>query len=299
MPYRKYISVIFSPGGGDQSFALQLRKWHLWTILTATLMGWIFLFLGIIGMIIATGYARNWRALAAENNRLRIAMAKADSLAQELEEIRAMRVLMESSLLVAQKKSHTKVDAAQWIPDWLPKSPVFSSQRGLPELTEYLKQMDRIQAYIPAEMPAKGIITAKFGESGGLFKRPHTGVDIMLNIGMPIYSTADGIVAKTNEDDELGKFIEINHLNNYRTLYAHLSNFAVSRGDPVQKGELIGHSGESGKAYNPHLHYEVRYDGKPIDPLSVQTAEQDGNRSLATQSTVEKTSGESDSDSTQ
>jgi len=297
MPYRKYISVIFSPGGGGQSFALKLRKWHLWTILAAALMGWIFLFLGVIGIVIASGYARNWRALAAENNRLRIAMAKADSLAQELEEIRAMRMLMENSLLVAQRKSNKKAHTEQWIPDWLPKSPIFSLRRGLPELKEYLKEIDRIQAYIPTEMPAKGVITAKFGDSGGLFKRPHAGVDIMLNTGTPVYSTADGIVAKTESDEEFGKFIEINHLNNYRTLYAHLSDFAVSRGDPVRKGELIGYSGESGRAYNPHVHYEVRYNGKPIDPLSIKTAEQSVDTSFVVKSKMEKTSKESDSDS--
>ncbi len=275
MPQRKYISLIFSPDGGEQSFSFRLHKWQLWALLGAAVIGWILLMFGVVGAIFFARFAANERALVAENSRLRLALTKADSLQQELDEMRSMRQLMERALLVAQKKQEgTKYDSQQNTLQWLMRSSVFNTSAGLPELTKYLDDLKRRQAYIPSGLPAEGVITAKFGETGGIFKTPHSGVDILEKVGTPVKATAEGVIAKVGRDNELGIFIEIDHLNGYRTIYAHLSDVVVSAGDPIRKGDVIGHSGETGKARNPHIHYEVRYAGKPIDPLKIEETQQ-------------------------
>ena len=273
MPHRKYISLILSPEGGQKSLSFRLQKWQLWTVTLTIVLGWLFLFLGILGAVFFARFAANERALIAENNRLRMALVKADSLRQELDKMRAMRKLMEKALLVAKRKEEgLKLDSDENFPDWLSRGSVFNGASSLPELTKYLEDIKRAEAYIPSGLPAQGVITAKFGETGGIFRSPHSGVDILAQIGTPVRATADGIVSKVDEDSELGRFVEIDHLNGYRTIYAHLSDFSVERGSPIRRGSIIGHSGKTGKARNPHIHHEVLYAGKPIDPLKKITS---------------------------
>ena len=94
----------------------------------------------------------------------------------------------------------------------------------------------------------------------------HRGVDIATNIGNPIVATADGIVLKVLSDKILGNYVMLGHGFGYTTLYGHMSKFAVKTGQRVKRGEVIGYIGQTGKAVGPHVHYEVRVDGKPVNP---------------------------------
>jgi murein DD-endopeptidase MepM/ murein hydrolase activator NlpD len=98
---------------------------------------------------------------------------------------------------------------------------------------------------------------------------PHTGVDYAARYGTPVHSTADGVVVSAGWDGGYGNMIEIQHPNGYSTRYAHLSRIVTRRGRLVQQGDLIGYSGMSGLATGPHLHYEVRRNGHPVDPVRV------------------------------
>ncbi len=95
----------------------------------------------------------------------------------------------------------------------------------------------------------------------------HTGVDFALDPGNPIYSTGDGVVESVSfEFFGYGNHVVIDHGFGYKTRYAHMKNIGVVEGMKVKRGECIGESGNSGKSTGPHLHYEVIYKGRPVNP---------------------------------
>ncbi|MBQ3437785.1 MAG: M23 family metallopeptidase [Fusobacterium sp.] len=94
----------------------------------------------------------------------------------------------------------------------------------------------------------------------------HEGIDLRLNIGDSIFSTAMGKVSFTGKKNGYGQTIIIDHFFGFQTVYAHLSEINVKIGEKVGKGKLIGKGGSSGLSTGPHLHYEVRYLKEPLDP---------------------------------
>ena len=99
--------------------------------------------------------------------------------------------------------------------------------------------------------------------------RPHHGVDFAAPTGTPVHAGADGIVRFRGRAGGYGRFIEIDHRDHYQSRYGHLSAYArgLHVGDAVQRGQLIGYVGSSGLSTGPHLHYEIRRNGVPHDPL--------------------------------
>jgi murein DD-endopeptidase MepM/ murein hydrolase activator NlpD len=97
----------------------------------------------------------------------------------------------------------------------------------------------------------------------------HTGVDFVCAIGTPVYATGDGIVMYVEKGVQgYGEMVVINHGYGYKTLYAHLSRKAVRPGQKVKRGEIIGYTGNSGLSTGPHLHYEVRKNNIPVNPVN-------------------------------
>jgi len=94
----------------------------------------------------------------------------------------------------------------------------------------------------------------------------HNGVDLRAAEGTQIFATADGVIKRSNYNKLSGKHIIIAHNYGFETRYAHLSKLQVKAGDVVQKGDVIGLSGNTGRSDGPHLHYEVRYLDKAYDP---------------------------------
>ena len=122
----------------------------------------------------------------------------------------------------------------------------------------------------PSIWPARGRLASGFGvrripyaKSGYQF---HTGVDIVGSYNSPIWAAADGRVAFTGYRGSYGNMIIIDHDYGYETLYAHLSGFAVNAGDRVERGQTVGYMGASGRTTGTHLHYEVHYNGSPVNP---------------------------------
>ncbi|ADT89083.1 peptidoglycan DD-metalloendopeptidase family protein [Vibrio sp. Vb2880] len=95
----------------------------------------------------------------------------------------------------------------------------------------------------------------------------HRGQDFAVNIGTPVYAPADGVVEVTRASNKgSGNFLRLQHAYGFSSSYSHLQKFAVKSGDFIQKGDLIGYSGNSGLSSGPHLHYEIRFVGRPLDP---------------------------------
>ncbi|MFC6276273.1 peptidoglycan DD-metalloendopeptidase family protein [Psittacicella hinzii] len=99
---------------------------------------------------------------------------------------------------------------------------------------------------------------------------PHNGIDFGIPIRTPIYAPADGVVSKvTYQANGAGRYIVIQHNKTYSTVYMHLSEFRVSVGQKVSRGQLIAFSGNSGRTTGPHLHYEIHVNGVPRNPRTV------------------------------
>ncbi|GAF27404.1 membrane proteins related to metalloendopeptidases [Moorella thermoacetica Y72] len=121
--------------------------------------------------------------------------------------------------------------------------------------------------------PTPGIstITSPFGprvdpvRGGSSF---HTGVDIAAPMGTPVHAAADGVVAVAGWMGNFGNAVYIQHAGDMVTIYAHLSQIAVQRGQQVKAGEVIAYSGSTGKSTGPHLHFEVRLHGQPVNPIN-------------------------------
>lgn len=101
--------------------------------------------------------------------------------------------------------------------------------------------------------------------------RPHNGVDFGCNRGTPIYATGDAVVERANKSGYNGGFgrqVILNHGFGYKTRYAHMQDVHVSRGDTVRRGQVIGTVGNTGRSTSSHLHYEVIYKGRPVNPVN-------------------------------
>ena len=110
--------------------------------------------------------------------------------------------------------------------------------------------------------PVRGAILAPFKAEA------NDGIDIAAPVGEPVHAAADGqCIAATEELKTFGKLVALSHDNGYVTVYADLSEIDVGQGDHVRRGQVVGKSGESGAVASPRLHFELRRDGKPIDPL--------------------------------
>jgi len=137
-------------------------------------------------------------------------------------------------------------------------------------LTRNATTTDWIRANaLPNLWPIEGKVTGSFGERIDPFNGEgafHSGVDISAAVGTQIVAPADGVVVLSEFTGGYGRCIEIDHGNGIRTRYGHLSGFAVASGQRVQRGDVIGFVGDSGRSTGPHLHYEVRINDTPVNP---------------------------------
>lgn len=123
--------------------------------------------------------------------------------------------------------------------------------------------------HVPTVRPCDGILSRGFGMHNDPFTgtyQPHNGIDIAAARGTPVFATADGVVRYAGFQTKLGNTVVIDHSNGIRTYYGHLSKTQVLKGQRVSRHDLIGLVGSSGYSTGPHLHYEIRQSGRPVNP---------------------------------
>jgi murein DD-endopeptidase MepM/ murein hydrolase activator NlpD len=123
----------------------------------------------------------------------------------------------------------------------------------------------------PSLWPVEGRLMSPFGGRTDPFSGEgaiHTGVDLEAAMGTSVHAAADGIVVHADWEGGYGRLIIIDHGNGVQTYYGHLSTFGVVPGQEVRRGDVIARSGASGRVTSPHLHYEVRLGGTPVNPYS-------------------------------
>ena len=125
--------------------------------------------------------------------------------------------------------------------------------------------------------PVKGArLSSKFGVRKHPilgFNKMHRGVDFAAKRGTPIMAAGDGRVTFAGRNGSFGRFVEIKHLNNFKTRYAHLYKYAksIKKGRLVKQGEIIGYVGTSGRSTGPHLHYEVQHKNRTVNPMTLKS----------------------------
>jgi murein DD-endopeptidase MepM/ murein hydrolase activator NlpD len=156
-----------------------------------------------------------------------------------------------------------------------PLEPVGGSDATFKQLFNSWKKLDSISQgaiAVPSEKPVK---TAAFTSGYGVRSDPfrgaaamHAGIDLAGPLGTPIYATADGVVSDAGYNSGgYGNLVKIDHGRGIETRYGHLSAILVSPGQRIARGQQIGRMGSTGRSTGSHLHYEVRIDGRAVNPI--------------------------------
>ncbi len=114
------------------------------------------------------------------------------------------------------------------------------------------------------QWPLRGVLYARFGRKG---KEPHDGIDLAAPAGTPVKTAAPGTVLFAGEQQGYGLIVIVEHDGGLITLYAHNRDLRVKTGQKVREAQVVATVGDSGRTSGPHLHFEVRKDGVPVDPL--------------------------------
>ena len=136
-----------------------------------------------------------------------------------------------------------------------------------------LDQLEQAVTAIPSARPIRQAVnfTSGFGVRSDPFRgraAMHGGIDLAGPVGTPVYATADGIVGRSEwNSGGYGNLVEINHGQGIQTRYGHLSRMIAQAGQRVRRGDLIGLMGSTGRSTGSHLHYEVRIDGRAVNPV--------------------------------
>ncbi len=146
--------------------------------------------------------------------------------------------------------------------------------KSLDEIVNMAKNKEEMLASIPAIMPVKKENLLRTASGYGMRMHPilkirkmHEGMDFSAKRGTPIYASGNGVVVRANRSATYGNVVYIDHGYGYQTRYAHMNSLETQKGKKVKRGDLIGYVGNTGRSVAPHLHYEVHYNGRAVNPM--------------------------------
>ena len=293
-------TLMLIPHNGKESKSYNFRSS---VIAKIGIVFYILLFFGIIGalrtsIVVYDAYASQHELAAyrsekaAQEQKLADLQKENEKMQQEMAEISALENEVRKELGNNKQPSRGGIDRSQYMGQGGPLQAdikmidVYAAQtknlqaemqqkkENLSNLLAQLKERNaRLNATPDIWPTAGGSITSYFGGRANPFSGYgydyHPGIDIGNDYGAPIYAGADGHVEFAGWFGGYGRYVKISHGYGYETAYGHMSSIAVSSGDYVKKGEVIGYVGSSGYSTGPHLHYEVIINGQDSDPLEL------------------------------
>lgn len=151
------------------------------------------------------------------------------------------------------------------------RAEVLDLENQLKEVAPALERTLEVERSLPRGLPLRGYqgVTSYFGMRKNPFGPGyefHDGLDFAAPYGAPVYATGSGVVARTGWMGAYGLAVLLDHAEGYQSLYGHLSRLAVRPGQRVEKGQVLGYVGSTGRSTGPHLHYSVYRYGSPLDP---------------------------------
>jgi murein DD-endopeptidase MepM/ murein hydrolase activator NlpD len=251
----KYVTLMIIPDGAEPRRGIRMRQWHY----RAILAGLGILVLGIIVFFIFYAPIMS-RALSAdklkeENDRLLKYQYKVQLLEKNLNETRE---------IVTRLINLAGVDIE--FPTMPDDSTLFASldEAGMAAVARSAGP----DLSLPLGLPVKGFITQDFVLDDSTHYHP--GIDIACSEGTPVLATATGEVVMTGFDEIYGNIVVVKHNDSITTLYGHNKEVLVENGEKVLPGSRLALSGNTGKSTAPHVHYEIRVNDEPINPMEMQ-----------------------------
>ena len=145
-------------------------------------------------------------------------------------------------------------------------------KQGYKAMLDTLNTRAVVRGKIPSIRPTDtGWMSSRFGFRKDPFTEKqtfHRGLDFSVPLGTPVRVTGDGVILAVQQQRGFGRVIKVDHGSGVVTVYAHLDQQLVKKGDKVSRGDVIGKSGSTGRSSAPHLHYEIRISNRPVNPLS-------------------------------
>ncbi len=274
---QEYFVVVLAHSLRGRLRRIQIPHQAVYLVLALAAFGAVFAF----GL--ATSYARmawkvsNYNALRLEAEQLRARYQNLQKVASQTNEQLASLEVFAREVTVAygikQKlEGPADISARERCPDFAESVADYNYLRTANslQLASRANRVLRTAAAAPSIWPVDGRLLGGFGSRTDPFSGEgefHKGVDISGSVGTPIRVTGDGIVVKVEMENGFGRLIVVDHGGGLQTYYAHLSRFGVQVGQDVRRGEIIGAVGTSGRVTAPHLHYEVRLAGTPMNPM--------------------------------
>lgn len=256
---KNYFTVVIRDADGVKQFTLHKRVKHALGIIVSA--GFLLMAVAVFSLLElrseVTQLQNAKQAVQEQKNRL-------EAQSRELQDA----INLQQDELTGAKVQMDAIELAMGLRAAEQTSLNYRVRRALASTEERARVLEVIPSGSP--VPYEGV-SSKFGYRTHPIthkKELHRGTDLKAAMNTPIRATADGVVEFAGEHDTkgYGRLIILDHAYGFRTLYGHLSKIVVKSGSVVKKGDLIGYSGNSGLSNGPHLHYEVRFIQRSLNP---------------------------------
>lgn len=247
----KYVTVMLIPDGTEARNQWRIRQWLLRLIVGGiiTVLVGIVLFFSFYGGVLSR--AALTEKVQAENEALKRYRYKVQLLEENLREAREIVTRL------------TRLAGVDYEFPEMPTDSTIFAQLDQTALAVMARPVSADYS-VPVGLPIEGFISQQFSSGGDHY---HPGVDIACAVGTPVLATGSGVVEYVGYDSLYGNLVVLRHNDTVTSMYGHNQEILVSLGAPVTVGERIARSGNTGQSTAPHLHYEIRINDEPINPL--------------------------------
>jgi murein DD-endopeptidase MepM/ murein hydrolase activator NlpD len=278
MPRQPYFVVVLA-----HSLHGRLRRIHvphtaIYAVFVLALVGCVSVFGFLSSYLRMTWKVAHYNSLRQEIDSLRVKYLELQKVTNQKNEQLATLETFASEVSVAyglKRSPETSSDVANNValtPNFRESLTEYNFLQSASISTLYRNYPKRWQTNVrPSLWPVEGRLMSPFGGRTDPFSGEgaiHTGVDLSAPVGTTVRAAADGIVVLAEWRSGYGRLVVVDHGNSLQTYYGHLSHFDVVAGQEVRRGDVIAKSGASGRVTSPHLHYEVRMGGTPVNPYA-------------------------------
>lgn len=289
MSRAKRLNILIVPSDGSRPLRLKLARWVVYALLSAAAIG-------VSTIAAAVGDYVRVRGLVAEPAKLQRQVAEQKALIESFQKrigeirlevatwrdlhakiwepfgpdvgpVRQTKGIGGASVATTAERVGSRLSAIEEV-DRLAET-VDEEGQNLRALERLMARAGKALALMPSRWPVRGAVNSDFGSRLSPWTREaefHSGLDISADRGTPVHAPAPGTVLFAGAQNEFGLTVILEHGHDIRSLYGHLSKLQVTQGQKVERGQVVGLTGNTGKSSGPHLHYEILVKGQSVNP---------------------------------